>query len=293
HERWHEAVNAGREALEALVATGSDSHDGRGRVVKYAAETLVAGGRVLQNDETVLEGHRAGFGCERSDSSLAELLQAGEAVGRRESVLEQAIELLESDTEGRTRMHVKALLMAGRLGETFAIARSAKAVGWTHPDSTGGLCFAAILAHAAGRHADTLPTIERLLEEHAGPSQVFIDSQTDEKERHTRSYLVSSVMEGVAKAELDENIVASYLRWAETVGRARVDFIVSQKQRGAYRRAAEVLVALAELYAATGRPQLAADLIDEYRDRFNRHSAFKRELREALSQTDLRGISRG
>lgn len=299
HNQWHEALDAAREALQVVPAVSNTVSPGpvhnprdHRRFVMYIAETLVSGGRVLQNDEIVLEGHWAALKHKRSDSSLAELLQTGEALGRRNLVLEQAIEVLASDTERHTRTHVKALIMAGRLGETFAVTRSAKAVGWSHPDSAVGLCFAAILAHASGRTPDGLPTVERLLVEYAEPSWSYIKSRMSEREKRIGSYLVAGVIEGVTKAELDRDLAATYVGWAEKVGRARVDHIVSEKHRGAYRRAAEVLVALAELYAATDRAQRSAELLDEYRIRFNRHSAFKRELREVLSQSDLQGISR-
>ena len=299
HNRWHEALEAAREALQVVPAVANTVSTGpvhyprdHSRFVMYIAETLVSGGRELENDEVVLEGHWVAFKHERSDSSLAELLQAGDALGRRNLVLEQAIELLASDSEPHTRTHVKALIMAGRLGETFAVTRSAKAVGWSHPDSAVGLCFAAILAYSSGRTPESLPTIERLLVEYAEPSWSFIESRMGEQEKRIRSYLVAGVIEGVTKAELNSDLAASYVGWAEKVGRARVDHIVSEKHRRAYRRAAEVLVALAELYTATDRPIRAAELLDEYRTRFNRHSAFKRELREVLSQSDLQEIAR-
>ncbi len=189
-------------------------------------------------------------------------------------------------------------MIAGRLGETLTIARSGKSVGWSYSDCATGLCFAAILAHSAGRKArstggavPSTPVIERLLVEHAEPPHLFIDPAADSDEEADRpdGYLVQAIVEGLTQASLDQETAASYLRWAEKVGHARVDHVVSEKHRGAYRRAAETLVALGEHYAVTARPDSAATLIQEYRDRFNRHTAFKRELRELLSQSALGG----
>ena len=283
-ERRQDAVNAAREVLRPEHAGLTDgpldplaARDHR-RVRTYAAETLVNIGRQLQDDEIVLEGRRTLFQFRRSDRSLAELLQAAEPLGRREIELQQAIDILGAGEERRTATHVKALMIAGRLGETFSIARSGKSVGWSHSDGATGLCFAAILAHSNGGAVPSTPVIERLLVEYAEP---------DEEADRPDGYLVQAIVEGLTQASLDQETAASYLRWAEKVARARVDHVVSKKHRGAYRRAAETLVALGEHYAVTARPDSAATLIQEYRDRFNRHTAFKRELREVLSQSAL------
>ncbi len=300
-ERRLEAVHAAREVLR-LEDTGSaneafDSRDRRS-VRRYAAETLVHVGRQLQDDEIVLEGRRALFLLERSEESLANLLQAAETLDRREIELKQAIDILAAGKQRHNATHVKALIIAGRLGDTFAIARSGKSVGWSYSDCAMGLCFAAILAHSADRDARRAggggagtPTIKRLLVEYAEAPHPFIDPEvktsSDEEADRPNSYLVQVIFEGLTQAGLGRETAASYLRWAEKVGRARVDHIVSEKHRGAYRRAAETLVALGEYYAATARPDSAAALIQEYRERFNRHIAFKRELREVLSESGL------
>ncbi len=180
-------------------------------------------------------------------------------------------------------------MIAGRLGETLAIARSGKSVGWSYSDCATGLCFAAILAHSTGGAVPSTPAIERLLVEYAEPPHLFIDpeAESDEEADRPDGYLVQAIVEGLTQAALDQETATSYLRWAEKVARARVDHVVSKKHRGAYRSAAETLVALGEHYAVTARPDSAATLIQKYRDRFNRHTAFKRELREVLSQSAL------
>lgn len=61
-----------------------------------------------------------------------------------------------------------------------------------------------------------------------------------------------------------------------------MDAIVGEKHRDSYHKAANLLVALAEVLANRGMKADGATLIEKYQRKYNRHIAFQRELREAM-----------
>lgn len=78
-----------------------------------------------------------------------------------------------------------------------------------------------------------------------------------------------------------------YLKWCkDEIGR-RVDAIVSNQHRGSYHKAAGLLVAMAETLANRGERQEDMDLIERYRNKYPRHTAFKSEVIKALQASGL------
>jgi hypothetical protein len=223
------------------------------------------------------------------------------------------------------REELLALLIAARLGDTFQIARSTQSVGWTTGESAGALCFAAILAYRARSSLEHYPTIRRLLSQHVtqtwSSSSRFISTDPDEEDDEssvlpasveaessdkaghpgvgsgsrlyerfdTQAFLARAVREGVTASRLSSETEQAYIAWAEKIGRRRVDHIVSNKHRGAYARAAQVVVALAELRLAAGNAGEAHELMASYRQTYKRYSAFRRDLSTVLEWSPLGG----
>jgi hypothetical protein len=69
--------------------------------------------------------------------------------------------------------------------------------------------------------------------------------------------------------------------------RPRAEAIVSKKHRGSYDKAAELLTALAEVHASRGDPERGQGLLQTYWKNFNRHSAFRRELKSAAEKSGI------
>ncbi|HEX2808630.1 MAG TPA: hypothetical protein VHN80_20900, partial [Kineosporiaceae bacterium] len=86
-------------------------------------------------------------------------------------------------------------------------------------------------------------------------------------------------------------------RWLATaagVVEHRVDAIVTNKHRGAYARAAALVVAYAETLAVTGASTGAGlDHVSAVRQRYPRHTAFRTELDAATSASTLLTPRRG
>ncbi len=78
-----------------------------------------------------------------------------------------------------------------------------------------------------------------------------------------------------------------YLRWCiRTIGK-RIDAIVSNQHRGSYHKAAELLVAMAETLASREEKHKGMQLIERYRSKYPRHSAFKKEVIRAVQSSNI------
>ena len=79
---------------------------------------------------------------------------------------------------------------------------------------------------------------------------------------------------GLSEIEFSKSDRSHYFTWAEQIGRHRIDHIVSNKHRGAYDRAAQVLGALIETYIVMDEAEKARQLFHElYKEKFNRFPA--------------------
>lgn len=67
----------------------------------------------------------------------------------------------------------------------------------------------------------------------------------------------------------------------------RVDAIVGNQHRGSYHQAAELLVAMVETLANRGEKQEGVNLIEKYRSKYPRHSAFRSEVSAAMQRSGI------
>lgn len=72
---------------------------------------------------------------------------------------------------------------------------------------------------------------------------------------------------------------------AEKAAKMRIDAIVSGKHRKSYWKAAELILAIAEVYSSNDETGKWQSLIDHFKKKFNRHSAFQKELKEAAKES--------
>ena len=77
--------------------------------------------------------------------------------------------------------------------------------------------------------------------------------------------------------------------WCVSEVKKRTDAIVSEKHRGSYGKAACLLVAIAEMRRYRGE-KAPHGIVNEYVEKYPRHSAFRGELRSAAAMAKLTGI---
>jgi hypothetical protein len=67
----------------------------------------------------------------------------------------------------------------------------------------------------------------------------------------------------------------------------RIDAIVGNRHRQSYWKAAQLLLAVAEVYWSNGESTQGQKIIDRIREKYRRHSAFRQELRMRAKKSGL------
>lgn len=282
---WHALKEAAQEALGVLPA---------GKNRESAAEFLVVAGQHLHDDATILAGRRERFfSVPEAENLLSLLVEAGRQ-GVRERELTAATCLLMGQNKERAfvdhSLPVKALLMAGRLGEALALAlgQQTKSGSWSY-DRSAEVVFAATL-HLIGKAQPDFLLIEELLQEYAG--QRMIPFHNVDVNKEAQDSLYREITHGLGLATPSPDDLTRYLDWARKFGEERINSIVSSKHRSSYDRAAQILGALAEVQMATGNKAAAEHLLrDYYQVRYNRYAAFRKEVKKVVDRSPaLRGV---
>ena len=282
-------------------SSGFHSHQGciliidKGMKYPHGIRASAHAGEKLENGDLVLEGKREAFFSIPSHSSLIQLVKEAEKHNKRESELSKAIDHLSaaarSDSPDKFLL-VKTLLMTGRIKDSFSFAGDADKVGWSYQNH-GGVLFSSIL-YLAGRMNEDCSVTDSLLEDYAG--DVFFDMYDivfpDDFDVETEC--CHEIKYGLAISNITAEELDMYFKWAVNLGEKRIRHIVSNKYRKAYNRAARVLVALAETFAARDKNAEASAILKKYYHKlFNRFAAFRSEIKGVLAMSDIlknRGI---
>lgn len=254
-----------------------------------AAGYLVRAGKHLEEDETLLTGNRERFQSAPNDATLLALVaEADRQQVRAQELVGVAVFLSKSKSGpvGRGEaLLVKALIMNGELDRALARCKKQKAVGWSY--GTGiGLFYGSVL-YLLCRGKDSCTLGRQLLKDYSGGRDVFF-SGYDEDVIDSDASGFQEIKRGLEQF-LDSSPDCNRFReWAEHIGEQRVNHLVSNKHRKAYDRAAMILGALAECMAAEGNRKKAQSLLHDYcRVRYNRHTAFRREVRAAVGASEM------
>ncbi|MGM0540354.1 MAG: hypothetical protein ACQERT_14285 [Thermodesulfobacteriota bacterium] len=279
--KMEELITVSGEALQVLKPGGA-----RERVCDY----LIDAGKTLGDSDYVLKGFRQKFFSRPCDRNLLALLNEARQHNKYELELSAVVNFWAKQDEMReknTSLYVKSLLLAGKLDDAFELVKTEKSIGWSY-GSNAGLVFAAIALFLVDWSENAI-IIRELLAGYADRRDGFeFSDDTNDK--------ISSFYEHINRSKDTVQIVAprsnQYWEWVFAIGRNRIEHIVSNKYRNAYRKAAQVLGVLAEMYAARGEDNKGKQIIREYcQGKYNRHVAFKREVQEVLKTSGYRLIS--
>jgi hypothetical protein len=276
-KNWPVLRDAGLETIAVLPS-------GRNRL--KATDFLISAARHLGDDTTTLTGFRERFRSMPSDGTLLDLLtEANQQQVRAQELEKVCVFCTKTEPEyGEQLLLVKALLMAGKINQAFALCKQDKIFGWSH--SATGLLFASALYLLSDGNA-TCTLIHKQLENYAGYHTIFFDSYTTHSAEENRSGF-EEIKHGLNLVDAKNLDLDSYRKWTGTIGEQRVNHIVSNTHRGAYDRAAIVLGSLAETMAANGEKKKAQALLHEYcKVLYNRHTAFRREVRDAVGSSEI------
>ncbi|MBW1940614.1 MAG: hypothetical protein JRI28_04450 [Deltaproteobacteria bacterium] len=241
----------------------------------------------LNDKKNILLGKRERFFSHINDQNLLELLDEAITQDAREKELDGGINFFKTRKtidKKRKSLYAKTLLMAGELKAAHALVKNAKSVGWSY-ETNAGIVFGSVMSVLTG-HSDKTSTIKRLLKSYANDTSVYSGRFSIDDGKSTSFY--EEIVKGLKQKKFTKTQTSQYFSWAEKIGRNRIDHIVSNKHRNAYERAAQVLGSLAEAYASMDKKTEAVQILNEYyNEKYNRFSAFRREVKAVVMESDL------
>ena len=290
-DRLGEVVREAAATLPRLLVEWVDALTVEGRTVDAISAADVCLGLTLErarhadlNDRLValladagddagaLEAARAALDGEPSLARLAAFADAAREVGRLDAELGRVADGFAG--QGRTQSLIGGLVLvlAGRLDQALAAARSAPPLGWS-AGNAASIVVPAVQRLALGSHRSA--RVEALLDLHA--PGVVIAGRYQDPQGWPGERLGSVLRERIdaLRETLLPAAITAALADVGVVVERRVAAIVEAKHRGAYGRAASVACAHADALAVAVSPAAAASFLDALLARYPRHSSFK------------------
>jgi len=303
--QWSEARRACIEALACVCHRSAGRHiqDDPGLYRVEFAEALLQVGRQLNDPETILRACQEIFNEIPTDANFGRLLQQADVLGRREETLAWTCEQLDK-SGGAAALRMKAELLRGHWAAVIGLAQRHKPspLGWSSTDSPEGLYVAAVLAGLCGEAIAEAPAAGALLHRYADAQshhwrfEEMMDDWDEEAEDLAEAhagiktipqhddklpdkFFSEAILAAIAHSPLPSGDWKRYFDKVKTRGEARIKAILDGHKRGAYDRAAELLMALVQTQSLRGERAQADRMLEEYtKVRYNRFVAFKKEL---------------
>jgi len=270
-------IRVSTEGLKALK---------KGKSRERVAEFMIDAANKLNDAKHVLLGKRERFFSYMSDQNLLDLVAESTTQGKRNNELDTVIKFFKArkSINEEKDLYARALLMAGKLNEAVAMAKNEKSVGWSF-GSNAGVVFGSVLSVLAG-HSEKAGTIKTLLSGYTNNISVYSERFSIDDGKGTSFY--DEIINGLKQKKDAKSQATESLSWAEKIGKMRIDHIVSNKHRRAYERAAQVLGSLAEAYIAMDNKSKAVKILHKYyNEKYNRFSAFRREVKAVVKNSDI------
>lgn len=277
--QWEDIREAAIEALNILPMSPER---------RYAAVNLVRAGHHMGNDDLVLEGRREAFRSSLDENDLLLLLDEANRLDIREKEIAWSLDVLQNSAgkvSGAKRLQAILFLMSGDLDSVAGLCKNEKVYGWS-AGSPGALFFCALLYCMAGKRADRCVLLDSMLTDYTQTGYYF-DEYCHNAEKPATTF-AGEIKKGLPALDITQEKFTEYIPQTLKYGEKRVEYIVSNKYRNAYGRAASVLGAMAEMHVARGDALKARKLVHTfYFEKFNRFAAFRTEVRAALAKSPL------
>lgn len=272
-QNWNDAAAIAQEALENIP---------HGTFRAQAAEILSAAAQNMRDKSLILKGKREGFYSMPDENSLSVLVEEAARQNVKTEELEKALKAKIAKTYPG-ELNVKILLMLGRLDDASKIVDTTTPLGW-NADNTGiGVFFGGLLA-ALTNSDPKGKTIQTLLRQYTGKRHSYFSDPANSQNK----VISEEILAGVRGVFSDESKKQKWVEFVKKIGGNRIDAIVSNKHRGAYKRAAEVLGALTECCLIHRQAEQAKELLDLYRNqKYKRYSAFREEINTVLRNSEI------
>ncbi|MHB8124586.1 MAG: hypothetical protein ACYDEJ_02905 [Desulfitobacteriaceae bacterium] len=261
------------------------------------AETISRIGEKQSDNKLKLEGYGECFYSNPSIRYLLDLYITAMECGRFEEVRDKAEQRI-MELRGKSRIPANnynnreqntssvsegvlfnALLLGGIYEKVFEMCKGNGPLGWSSSDNPKPVfvTFMMVVLSKEGNHSKVLI---KQWDDVIGNTSNHAEKEYIEKYKKIINGIKESVQLSGEQAEF-------YLKWCTYEIGHRIDAIVSNQHRGSYHKAARLLVAMAETLANREEKQEGIDLIERYRNKYPRHSAFKSEITQALQTSGL------
>jgi hypothetical protein len=305
NKNYPEMIRVARLGLETL----SDRLTIRGQIADYLHE---AASRLDQKD-LVEESLKEALYASPSLSRLLNLLDHAKDIGRKTEFLDGALvrfekikkraerkASLEMDFNRSPDLHENHVpgnletycyLLRGDYARAADLLSPSKPLGWTSGDSSNAILVPFFLYTRWNHEKKLTANITELWKD---ATDIPIDFGTFSQEdsdhgdlgKRFRAHLDNALKEfPIPEKGRDEYFLA-----VEKAALKRVDAIVSEKHRKSYWKAAQLLLAVAEVYWSRGEAVKGQKLINRFKEKYNRYSAFRAELQNVAKKSNLFSI---
>ncbi len=284
-EDWPGLKDIAEEAIAAL-RPGSDRYK--------AASFLIIAGENLCDDTVVLTGYREKFFSEPKNTSMATFITEAARQGVREEKLDTICSFYAKQKPNSTKemfLFIAALIMAGKIDQAYNLCHENRVFDYSA--TAAGLLFSSALYLLCCGNASCSNLIKLLKDYCDHDVHSFNMDEFDDRQAGPSFY--QEIVNGLQLIDQNQLDREKFRKWTGAVGEQYVNNIVSETHRGSYDNAASILTCLAEVIASTGNTDKARSLLHEYcRVLYNRHTAFRREVRAAAGgSVILKGLNDG
>ena len=182
------------------------------------------------------------------------------------------------ETHVSEAMEIYSRLLKGDYERSAAYVKDGRPLGWSQTDNINAMLTPFFLYARWNKEKPLTANMSDLWKEATALSQQNmgnIEGTVTADNPRFRIHLENILTE----YPLDHEKSARYFSIAEESVKKRVDGIVGNKYQKSYWKAARLLLSVAEVYWSNDERAGGQTLINQFRDKYNRHSAFKRELK--------------
>ena len=273
---WNQTKFISEEALNSM-----ENCDLRQEVAKILTKTW----EKLENNEIILNWKRETFHSVINDSNFSLLLEEAVKQDRRDIELKSAfLYLNKSNDEKYKSLKIKILFMLGDIDKAYEIVWETEWLWWSYSWEhiavfTLGILITLIksnkqasILHSLFRNSCNLRDVFYEIDDWTKPMWIIIEE----------------VKEWLSKIDLSQSQKQNWFNFADKIVDKRIDWIVSNKYRRSYDKAAKVLWAMMEVYILSNDKLKALKIYNNYRnEKFNRFPAFKREVDSAIESSQI------
>lgn len=183
-------------------------------------------------------------------------------------------------------------LLCGEYEIPLQRVQHAEPLGWSSSSHPGPVVYPYLLLAAAGYTqpppvgsilAEWLADLERAADSYHAAITPLLPEEGEDMLKSAGALLLDSL----ARHPVAQDTRAAFFTVALQVARRRIDAVVSNGHRGAYERAARLIVAYAEALVLADRKNEAMPALIGMRDAYPRHRAFRGDLEALIVRTPL------